>query len=143
MSVRDENGKLTSITRDGNHRITRIDYPQDANTPPPPRNSKNTTIWAIPSSSLRNGAYERFGSGGRGLLIDKYNPKFGGPRRHRSAHPLRLLHVAALGLDRVKTVTMPPNFRLVIRLPRPTNMTWIPAGQPCAGRGLITKNHLC
>ncbi len=33
MSVKDENGKLTSITRDGNHRITRIDYPQDANTP--------------------------------------------------------------------------------------------------------------
>ena len=78
-SVRDENGHLTTFHRDGYHRVTEIDYPADGNTPASYEQFQEyNSFGQFQVHVLKNGASERFVYDNRGLLTEKYNPKFGG-----------------------------------------------------------------
>ena len=98
-SITDERGTYigdpahtTTYTRDTAHRVTRVDYPADASTPASYEEFTYNGFGQVLTHHLRNGAWESFVYDGRGLLTDKYNPKFdqqsasGGsdPRRRQS-----------------------------------------------------------
>src|SRR5262249_37588205 len=75
-SVSDERQNMTTYTRDTNFRVTLIDYPSDANTPASFEEFTYNNFGQVLTHHLRNGAWETFVYDGRGLLTDKYNPKF-------------------------------------------------------------------
>lgn len=78
-SIRDENGNVTTLHRDGNHRIYQIDYPTNANTPASYEGFAYNGFGQVTYHLLRNGAWETYVYDSRGLLTDKYEPKFGSP----------------------------------------------------------------
>jgi RHS repeat-associated protein len=140
--IRDENTNLTSISRDGSYRITRIDYPSNGNTPLSYEEFlQYNSLGQATVHHMRNGAYERFAYDSRGLLTDKWNPQDhiplqGDPHTHYD------YYTAADGkpgwIDRVKTVTMPANCVLNVasetyEYDKKSDNT------PVAGRGLVTK----
>ena len=78
-TVSNERQKVTTYTRGPTtHLVTRIDYPSDANTPASFEAFTYNSFGQVLTHRLKNLAYESFVYGGRGLLIDKYNPKQGG-----------------------------------------------------------------
>jgi RHS repeat-associated protein len=144
MSVRDENNKTTTLTRDGNHRITRIDYPQDANTPASYETFTYNSFGQVLTHRMKNGAYESSVYDNRGLLIDKYNPKFGAIPGGTDPHTHYEYYTAADGkpgwIDRVKTMIGPaPNWQWSAQASETYEYDRKADGTPCAGRGLITK----
>jgi RHS repeat-associated protein len=143
MSVRDENGKITSITRDGNNRITSITYPHDPNMPACFEEFQQyNNFGQFQIHHLKNGADERFVYDGRGLLTDKYNPKFGGTPGGNDPHTHYEYYTAADGkpgwIDRVKRVTMPANVNGYVAT-ETYEYDRRSDNQPCAGRGLVTQ----
>jgi RHS repeat-associated protein len=143
-SIRDENGKITTIHRDGNNRIYQIDYPADTNTPPSYEGFFYNPFGQITFHLLRNGAWESFVYNGRGLLTDKYNPKFNAAPGGNDPHTHYEYYTAADGkpgwIDRVKKVTGPlPNYQYSQQASETYEYDRNASNQPCAGRGLVTK----
>ena len=144
-TIRDENDKTTTITRDPTrHWITGIAYPSDANTPASHEEFSDFDIFGHPRTHLlKNDAYESFVYGGRGLLIDKYNPKLGSVPGSSDPHVHYEYYTAADGklgwIDRVKTVTMPANFPFGYQATETYEYDRNSSNNPCAGRGLVTK----
>ena len=65
---------MTSHTRDANQRITRTDYPDGAY-----ETFSYNSFGQVLTHQMKNGTYERFAYDARGLLTDKWNPKFSVP----------------------------------------------------------------
>jgi YD repeat-containing protein len=59
---------------------------------------------------LKNGAFESFVYDGRGLLTDKYNPKFNAIPSGTDPHPHYTYYTSGPWTDRVLTVTLPANY---------------------------------
>jgi RHS repeat-associated protein len=137
-SIRDENNHWTTLTRDSQHRITQIDYPQDANTPASHEEFlEYNSFGQFRVHRLKNGAYERFAYDGRGLLTDKWNPQEVRPA-DEDPHTHYEYYTSGPWTDRVKTVTMPANV-LGYAASETYEYDKNATDQPCAGRGLITK----
>jgi RHS repeat-associated protein len=141
--VTDENGKITALTRDNHYRITRIDYPSDGNTPVSYEEFTYNDFGQVLTHHLKNGAWESFAYDGRGLLTDKYNPKFGSAPGVNDPHAHYEYYTAADGkpgwIDRIKTMTMPANWYPGYQASETYEYDMNSGNQPCAGRGLITK----
>ena len=154
-SITDERGAYvgdpahtTTYTRDTAHRVTRIDYPADANTP---ASYEEFTLYnnfgQVLTHHLRNGAWESFLYDPRGLLTDKYNPKSTGIPGGSDPHTHYSYYTAGPWTDRVQTITLPPNFAYGLQATETyeydralgADGTTDPNGAQVAGRGLITK----
>ncbi len=141
-SVSNERQKITTYWRDANHRVTQIDYPSDANTPASYEAFTYNSFGQVLTHHLKNGAWESFVYGGRGLLIDKYNPKQTGVPSGTDPHTHYTYYTSGPWTDRVQTVTLPANgasetyeYDLAFDANGVTNLN----GDPVAGRGLVTK----
>ena len=114
-TVSNERQKVTTYTRDPTkHVITEIDYPSDATTPASTEGFIYNLFGQVTYHLLRNGAWESFVYDGRGLLTDKYNPKFGGAPGGSDPHAHYDYYTSADGklgwIDRVKKMTLPANY---------------------------------
>jgi uncharacterized protein (TIGR02594 family) len=171
-TVSDELGKTTTYTRNSvgslTNLITRIDYPQDANTPASFEEFTYNTFGQVHTHHLRNGAYETFGHESTGLLTDRWNPKqsgvpsgndphthydYYGPRGTPSPVPSPCSPPNACvspapdpWQDRVMTITYPATG--IGQVPSETyeydralgaDGVTNPNGNPVPGRGLVTK----
>ncbi len=153
-SIRNERHKTTTYTRNSTtHLVTRIDYPQDANTLASYETFSYNGFGQVLTHRLTNGAWESFTYDSRGLLTDKYNPKQGGVPGGTDPHTHYSYYTGADGLpgwiDRVKTMTLPANvsgnvasetyeYDRALDGSGITNLN----GAAVAGRGLVTKiNH--
>ena len=148
-TISNERQKVTTYTRDANHRVLRIDYPSDANTPASFETFTYNSFGQVLNHQLKNGAWEHFDYDSRGLLTDKYNPKptvpgGGDPHIHYS------YYTGVDGkpgwIDRVKTMTLPANvsgnvasetyeYDRALDANGITNLN----GAAVGGRGLVTK----
>jgi RHS repeat-associated protein len=148
-SIRNERGKVTTYTRDANHRITRIDYPADANTPASHEEFTycdqadaqcNNTLSQLKRRRLKNGAYVHFQYDGRGLLTAKWNPT---PNSTALAGDPKTTYSYWTGwvwADRVKTETLPANVSgYQARETYEYDRNAYPQGAAVPGRGLVTK----
>jgi RHS repeat-associated protein len=141
--ITDENGKLTTITRDPTrHWITRIEYPSDGNTAPSYEEFLNyNSFGQARTHHMKNSAYESFVYDGRGLLTDKYDPKFGSIPGGNDPHTHYDYYTATDGkfgwIDRVKKATMPANWLDYVATE--TYQYDLTASlAPCPGPGLVT-----
>jgi RHS repeat-associated protein len=143
-SVSDERGNMTTYTRDSFHRVTRIDYPSDPSTPASYEQFTYNNFGQVLTHRLRNGAWETFVYDGRGLLTDRYNPKFdtqsqapGGSDPH-THYDYYTVSDGKLGwIDRVKKVTLPNNTN---NLQATETYEYDVNGTTAVpGRGLVTK----
>jgi YD repeat-containing protein len=123
--------------------VTRIDYPQDANTPASSEVFTYNGFGQVLTHQLKNGAWERFVYDSRGLLTDKYNPKAtlpsgGDPHTHYDYYTANDPIGGNDWIDRVKTVTLPANvsgFQASDTYEYDKNA----GGTHVPGRGLVTK----
>ena len=151
-TLSNERQKVTTYTRDPNtppptaHLVTRIDYPSDANTPASYETFTYNSFGQILTHRFRNDAWESFVYGGRGLLIDKYNPKQGSVPSGVDPHIHYTYYTTGPWTDRVQTMSPPANwlghvasetyeYDRALDGSGITNLT----GAAVAGRGLITK----
>ncbi|HEX9423715.1 MAG TPA: RHS repeat-associated core domain-containing protein [Pyrinomonadaceae bacterium] len=137
-SITNERGKRTTYTRDGNHRVTRIDYPFDQYTPASYETFTYNNFGQVLTHRLKNGAYESFAYSTRGLLTDKWNPKQSGVPSGSDPHTHYDYYTSGWWTDRVKIETLPANTsgataRETYEYDRNAG------GATCAGRGLVTK----
>ena len=112
-TVSNERQKVTTYTRDPDtHLVTRIDYPQDANTPASHEEFTYNNFGQVLTHRLKNGAWESFVYDGRGLLTNKYNPKAtvpGGTDPHTHYTYYTGVDGKPGWIDQVKTMTLPAN----------------------------------
>jgi RHS repeat-associated protein len=108
-SISNERQKVTTYTRDGSYRVTRIDYPADANTLASYEEFlQYNNFGQFTVHHLKNGAYERFVYDGRGLLTDKYNPQSSIPGGN-DPHTHYDYYTSRSWTDRVQKMTLPAN----------------------------------
>jgi RHS repeat-associated protein len=155
QSISDERQNITTYTRDPvTHLVSRIDYPADANTPASYEEFTYNNFGQVLTHHLRNTAWESFVYDGRGLLTDKYNPKYdqqSGAPGGSDPHTHYDYYTAADGklgwIDRVKKVTLPANWHFNLQATETyeydralgADGTTDPNGAAMAGRGLVTK----
>ncbi len=152
-SIRDENGHTTITNRDGNHRISQIDYPSDQNTPASHEEfiycdqahadaqCGNGALGQVKRHRLKNNAYVHYRYDPRGLLIDQWEPTMNSAASDAEPHTHYDYYTAADGragwIDRVKKATMPANWLGYVATE--TYQYDLNASlQPCPGRGLVT-----
>ena len=149
-SVSDERQNVTTYTRDANHRATRIDYPADANTPASYEEFTYNGFGQILTHHLKNGAWESFVYDGRGLLTDKYNPKYDGQSQApggNDPHTHYDYYTSGPWTDRVLKMTLPANWHYNLQATETyeydralgADGTTNPTGAAQSGRGLVTK----
>jgi RHS repeat-associated protein len=158
QTVTDERGKMTTYTRDGNNRITRIDYPADANTPASYETFTYNSFGQVLTHRRKNGYYEHAWYQ-NGLMKKLWNPTATSsyPPSNDEAH-ITLTYYASPDpsatphpwQDRVQTITYPPTG--IGQVPVETyeydrafggDGTTNPAGPAVHGRGLVTKIIHC
>ena len=139
----DERGNTTSYLRDANNRVSRINYP-DGTYETFTFNSfgqvlthrlRNNDLGAIGSPV----SYEHFEYDARGLLRKKWNPTTSATPVEAEPKTTYTYYGDTSGdpvgwTDRVKTETDPRGNVVQVEYDR-----HITTGQPCAGRGLLTK----
>jgi RHS repeat-associated protein len=147
QQITDERGKITTFHRDGQNRVYQIDYPQDGATPASYEGFIYNGFGQVIYHLLKNGAWESFTYDGRGLLTDKYNPKFDAVPSGGDPHTHYEYYTSGPWTDRVMKVTLPPNFPNALSASETyeydraldangvTNLS----GAAVAGRGLVTK----
>ena len=132
-SVQNERGYTTTYTRDTDYRVTRIDYPDGGF-----ETFSYNGFGQVLVHQRTNGAYESFAYDGRGLLTDKWNPKFNSIPAGGDPHTHYTYYTSGPWTDRVLTMTLPANtsgFQAseTYEYDRDAN------NQAVAGRGLVTK----
>ncbi len=138
IQITNERGAITYHTRDANHRITRTDY-KDAN-------GNILTFETFTYNNfgqalthrMNNGAYESFACDGRGLLTDKWNPKFNAVPSGNDPHTHYDYYTSGPWTDRVMTMTLPANVSGNIAS-ETYEYDRNASGAAVAGRGLVTK----
>jgi RHS repeat-associated protein len=109
-TVSNERQKVTTYTRHPTtHLVTRIDYPQDGNTPASFEEFTYNGFGEVLNHHLKNGAWEHFDYDTRGLLTDKYNPKQTGVPGGGDPHTHYTYYTSGSWTDRVRTMTLPAN----------------------------------
>jgi RHS repeat-associated protein len=141
----DERGNRTDYIRDpANMRITRKDYPDGGY-----ETFQYNGFGQVTTHQMRNGAYQYFVYDSRGLLTDKWSPTWNStrvdsdPKTHFDYYTAS--DYGGVWIDRVKRETDPLgniteyeyDRRLVYSDPGFLNGQ--STGDPCAGRGLVTK----
>jgi RHS repeat-associated protein len=153
-TVTNERGKMTTYTRDSNNRITRIDYPADANTPASYETFTYNGYGQVLTHRRKNGYYEH-AAYSNGLLWKLWNPTTAAsyPPSDDEAHITLTYYYVSPGpsatphpwQDRVQTVTYPATG--IGQVPSETyeydrafaGGVTDPNGAPVHGRGLVTK----
>jgi RHS repeat-associated protein len=139
--ITNENGKITTTQRDANNRIYEIDYPVDGNTPASGEGFAYNGFGQVTAHLMRNGAWESFAYDLRGLLTDKWEPKFGTyPPAGSDPHTHYEYYTSGPWIDRVKTVTGPlPNYQYSAQTSETYEYDRTLSNAACSGRGLVTK----
>jgi RHS repeat-associated protein len=147
-TITDENGKTTTLQRDSHYRINQIDYPQGPYTPASHEYFTycdqagpqcNNTFGQIKRHQLKNNAYVHYRYDSRGLLVDKWEPTSNDSAVETDPKTHYDYYTAGRWKDRLKTVTMPPNWPNSYQGSETYEYDLDANRQPCAGRGLITK----
>jgi YD repeat-containing protein len=139
-SISNERQKVTIYTRDGNHRVTRIDYPSDSDTLPSYEEFAydHNNFGLTSTHHLKNGAYEHFQYDNRGLLLVKTNPtNIADWNQAMATAPQTTYSYYTSGawIDRVQTMTLPPNVNGL----RATETYEYDRSANNTSRGLVTK----
>ena len=74
QTVTDERGNVTAYNRDGNHRVTSIDYKNSQNEVRAREEFVYNNLGQVTRHKLKNGNYVHYQYDGRGLLNAKWNP---------------------------------------------------------------------
>jgi RHS repeat-associated protein len=136
--VTDERGNTTTYTRDGNYRVTRIDYPTNAYTPASYETFTYNSFGQVLTHRFQNGAYESFAYDTRGLLTDKWNPKQNAVPSGGDPHTHYTYWTGWCWKDRVRTETLPANVSNQVAT-ETYEYDRNASGQGCNERGLVTK----
>lgn len=139
---RNERDKVTTFTRDPTtNRITRIDYPTDANTPPSFEEFSYNNFGQVLTHHLKNGKYQHFEYDTRGLLTAKWNPTVNATPVGGDPKTTYTYYTATDGkpgwIDRIKTETLPANLS-GLAASKTYEYDKNASGTPVAGRGLVT-----
>lgn len=132
----DQLGRTTTHTRDPQNRITRIDYPTDANTPAAYETFTYNNFGQVLTHRMKNGAYEHFRYDARGLLTDKWNATWNAGPLDTDPKTTYTYYTSAdiwEWQDRVRSMTNPKGQVTGNEYDRGSN------GLQCPGRGLVTK----
>ena len=113
-TVSDERQNITAYTRNPTtHLVSRVDYKNAAGNVLAYETFSYNGFGQVLTHRLKNGANESFVYGGRGLLTDKYNPKFGSVPGGTDPHIHYDYYTGVDGIpgwiDRVKKMTLPAN----------------------------------
>jgi RHS repeat-associated protein len=146
--ITDERGNMTVHTRDGNHRITRVDHKdsqgnvlayeefQYANN-----NFGLLSTHHLPSTPNWSGPYVHFQYNGRGLLVAKTNPTTIADWQTAINSPQKTTYIyytSGPWVDRVQTMTLPANVN-GLQASETYEYDKNAAGTNVPGRGLVTK----
>jgi RHS repeat-associated protein len=137
-SIRDERGEVTTYTRDGNHRVTRIDYPSDQWTPVSYETFDYNNFGQVTRHRVKNGAYVHFQYDTRGLLIYKWNPTWNATAQPGDPKTTYTYHTWWGWADRILTETLPANVSNQVAS-ETYEYDRNASGGGCPGRGLVTK----
>ena len=144
--ITDERWNVTFYGRDGNNRLTYIWYEDNQNNVIAGDGYAYNSFGQVITHLLKNGAFESFVYDGRGLLTDKYNPKFDAIPGGSDPHTHYTYYTSGPWTDRVQTMTLPANgqglqARETYEYDRALDANGVTnlAGAAVPGRGLITK----
>lgn len=142
QQITDERGNMTYYTRDSNHRITRIDYKNAALTVLAYETFSYNGFGQVLTHRLKNGANESFVYDTRGLVTNKYNPKFDSVPSGTDPHTQYAYYTGVDGkpgwIDRVKKMTLPANVSGLVASETYEYDT-DSSGNGVPGRGQVTK----
>jgi RHS repeat-associated protein len=143
----DERGNVTFYGRDGNNQVTYIWYEDNLGNVLAGDGYGYDNFGQVTTHLLKNGAFESFVYNSRGLLTDKYNPKFDAIPGGSDPHTHYDYYTSGPWTDRVMKVTLPANFPSNLQASETyeydraldANGVTDLNGAAVAGRGLVTK----
>jgi RHS repeat-associated protein len=137
-TVTDERGNVTIYNRDGNYRVTSIDYKNNQNQVLAHEEFVYNNLGQVTRHKLKNGKYVHSQYDGRGLLTAKWNPTTNATAQSGDPKTTYTYWTNSAWADRVYQVTLPANVSNQVASER-YEYDRNGAGNACAGRGLTTK----
>ena len=138
QTVTDERGNVTAYNRDGNHRVTSINYKNSQNQVLAREEFVYNNLGQVTRHKLKNGKYVHYQYNGRGLLTAKWNPTPNDTALPGDPKAIYAYYTGWCWADRVSVMTLPANVSgQVARESYEYDRNWNGVG--CNGRGLVTK----
>ena len=138
QTVTDERGNVTAYNRDGNHRVTSINYKNSQNEVRAREEFVYNNLGQVTRHKLKNGKYVHYQYDGRGLLTAKWNPTSNDAALSGDPKTSYAYYTGWCWADRVRVMTLPANVsQQVARETYEYDRKWNGVG--CNGRGLVTK----
>ena len=138
QTVTDERGNVTAYNRDGNHRVTSIDYKNSQNEVRAREEFVYNNLGLVTRHKLKNGKYVHYLYDGRGSLTAKWNPTPNDTALPGDPKTSYAYYTSWCWADRVRVMTLPANVsQQVARETYEYDRNWNGVG--CNGRGLVTK----
>jgi RHS repeat-associated protein len=138
QTVTDERGNVTVYNRDGNHRVTSIDYKDSQNNVLAHEEFVYNNFGQVTRHKLKNGNYVHYQYDARGLLMAKWNPTPNATAQGGDPKTSYAYYTGWCWADRVRIETLPANTSgQVASETYEYDRNWNGVG--CNGRGLITK----
>jgi RHS repeat-associated protein len=138
QTVTNERGNVTAYNRDGNHRVTSIDYKNNQNEVLAREEFVYNGFGQVTRHKLKNGKYVHYQYDGRGLLTAKWNPTPNDTALPGDPKTSYAYYTGWCWADRVSVMTLPANGSgQVARETYEYDRNWNGVG--CNGRGLVTK----
>ena len=137
-TVTDERGNVTVYIRDGNYRVTSINYKDSQNQVLAHEEFLYNNLGEVTRHKLKNGKYVHYQYDNRGRLTAKWNPTTNDTAQSGEPKTTYTYWNTAAWADRVYQTTMPTNTSNQVASDN-YEYDRNGAGNPCAGRGLVTK----
>ena len=138
QTVTDERGNVTAYNRDGNHRVTSIDYKNSQDQVLAHEEFVYNSFGQVTRHKLKNGKYVHYQYDSHGLLLYKWNPTTNATAQSGDPKTTYTYWTSAAWADRVYQMTLPANVSNQVAFER-YEYDRNGAGNACAGRGLVTK----
>jgi RHS repeat-associated protein len=137
-TVTDERGSVTSYNRDGNHRVTSIDYKNNQNQVRAREEFVYNNFGQVTRHKLKNGNYVHYQYDARGLLTAQWNPTPNDTAVPGDPKTTYTYYTGWCWADQVKTKSFPENIgRQQASETYEYDRNWNGVG--CNSRGVITK----
>ena len=138
QTVIDERGNVTVYNRDGNHRVTSINYNNNQNQILAREEFAYNNFGQVTRHKLKNGKYVHYQYDGRGLLIAQWNPTPNDTALPADPKTSNTYYTGSCWADRINTTSSPANVNgQVASATYEYDRNW--NGVACNGRGVITK----
>jgi RHS repeat-associated protein len=137
-TMTDERGNVTVYSRDGNYRVTSIDYKNNLNQVLAHEEFVYNSFGQVTRHKLRNGDYVHYQYDARGLLTKKWNPTANGTAQESDPKTTYSYWTNWVWKDHLYTETMPANGSDQVATEH-YEYDRNGSGNACPGRGLVTK----